>query len=306
MPDYNSRYPDGLHRRFIPEETPVMRKPAAAPQPVDPALLPQRRPIFTAVRWGAVLAGVAVGLSMQLVITLLGIAAGLTAGDVVGRERFGIGPLLWAALSMLVAAFAGGYVAARMSGLKRTADGILHGAVSWAVTTILFAVLATSIGGALVGGAMAGGVFTSMAQLAQAQEQVAQGEGPVATFMRQQVDEMDVISLSLFRQYIRSGEREAAVSLLIETTSLEPGRAEAVVDQALILSGAPEAASPGVRKNTEVAVQGAGLAAWIVFGAVALGLALGMAGGRLGVAGARRVNWSDRQGEPPPEEDANR
>ena len=37
-----------------------------------------RRSLLTTIRWGAVLAGVAVGISAQLVLTLLGIASGLS------------------------------------------------------------------------------------------------------------------------------------------------------------------------------------------------------------------------------------
>src|SRR3569623_337318 len=112
-----------------------------------------RRPLFPAVRWGAVLAGVAVGISTQLVLALLGIASGLSAIDVTqGENHSATAPLLWAGLSMLISAFIGAYVAARMSGLMRKVDGVLHGAVSLAVTTLLFAVLATSVSGSLLSG----------------------------------------------------------------------------------------------------------------------------------------------------------
>jgi len=81
--------------------------------PIDAGVY--RRPLFPAIRWGAVLAGVFVGVSVQLVMTLLGIATGLASANLAAGEAMGIGPLLWAGLSMLVAAFVGGYVAARMS-----------------------------------------------------------------------------------------------------------------------------------------------------------------------------------------------
>src|SRR5690606_7373482 len=122
-----------------------------------------RRAIVPAIRWGAVLAGVAVGISTQLVLTLLGIATGLSAANVVQGEMPGTGSLIWAGASMLVAAFVGAYVAARMPGWKRKAVGILPGVVSWAVTTLLFAALATS-----TGGAMLSGVFPAMNSAAMA------------------------------------------------------------------------------------------------------------------------------------------
>ncbi|WP_052452262.1 hypothetical protein [Noviherbaspirillum autotrophicum] len=244
-----------------------------------------RRPLFSAVRWGAVLAGVVVGISVQLLLTLLGIATGLSATDVAQEEAMGTGPLLWAGLSMLVAAFVGGYVAARMSGLKRKADGVLHGAVSWAVTTILFAMLATSIGGTLVSG-----VFNNMSQLASASAR--SGDSPLAALMRAQGIRLDAASLRQLQQYLQAGQRDQAVQLVINATGMEPGKASAAVDQALILTGSPGAASPQSREATESAMRRAGAAAWVVFAAVGLALAIGMGGGIMGAAGSRRVSWS--------------
>jgi hypothetical protein len=251
-----------------------------------------RRPLFPAIRWGAVLAGVAVGVSVQLVLTLLGIATGLSSTDVSQGETLGMGPLLWAGFSMLVAAFVGGYVAARMSGLKRKADGVLHGAVSWAVTTILFAALATSVGGAMVSG-----VFSNMGQLARSAN-AAGGGSPAADVMREQMGRMDAESMKQFQQALQSGQRDQAIQLLQKTTGAEPARAAAMVDQAMILSGRPESASPQSRASAEGAMKTAGAAAWIVFLAVALALAIGMAGGMLGAAGSRRVSWSGTPGRP--------
>lgn len=253
-----------------------------------------RRPMFPAIRWGAVLAGVAVGVSVQLALTLLGIATGLSTTEVTQGETLGTGPLIWAGFSMLIAAFVGGYVAARMSGLKRKADGILHGAVSWAVTTILFAVLATTIGGTLVSG-----VFNNMAQLAQAGASAAGGaESPIAAMMRTQGAKLDAESMKQFQQFLQAGQREQAVQLLSARMGVDQNRASGIVDQALILTGSPEAASQQGRATTEGALQTAGTAAWVVFLAVALALGLGIGGGALGAAGSRRISWSGPAAQP--------
>jgi hypothetical protein len=244
-----------------------------------------RRPLFPAIRWGAVLAGVAVGVSVQLALTLLGIATGLSTTDITQGETVGMGPLLWAGFSMLIAAFVGGYVAARMSGLKRKADGILHGAVAWAVTTILFAALATSIGGTLLSG-----VFNNMSQLARSANASA-GGSPVASMMRGQLGNVDPAALKQVQLAIQNGQRDQAIQQLT-ALGVDPAKASAIVDQAMIVSGKPEAASPQGRQTAETAVQGAGAAAWVVFLAVALALAIGIGGGALGAAGSRRVSWS--------------
>lgn len=246
----------------------------------------ERRPVVSAIRWGAVLAGVAVGVSVQMALTLLGIATGLTAMSVSEGEASGTGPLIWAGVSMLASAFFGGYVAARMSGLKRKADGVLHGAVSWAVTTILFAVLATSIGGTLLSN-----VFNNMSHLAQANA-TANGESPLAVLMRSQGITAGAGSIRQLQQYLQAGERTQAVRHMVGMMGVEPERAQIIVDQALILTGSPEAASPESRATADRTIQTAGSAAWGVFLTVALALAIGIGGGALGAAGSRRADWS--------------
>lgn len=246
-----------------------------------------RRPLFPAIRWGAVLAGVAVGISVQLALTLLGIATGLSSTQVTEGETIGSGPLLWAGFSMLISAFVGGYVAARMSGLKRRADGILHGAVSWAVTTILFAVVATSMGGTLVNSVFSGVTRASTAT-------ASNGETPLSAMMRGQLGNMNADQMRQFQAAIQAGQRDQAIRQLVDVMNVEPVRAATIVDQALILSGTPAAASPQSRAQTESAMRNAGMAAWVVFLAVALSLAVGIAGGARGVAGSRRVSWNQR------------
>jgi hypothetical protein len=246
-----------------------------------------RRPLFPAIRWGAVLAGVAVGISVQLVLTLLGIASGLSAMNVAqGDSPSATGPLLWAGLSMLISAFVGGYVAARMSGLKRKVDGVLHGAVSWAVTTLLFAVLATSVSGSMLSGIF-GNVAPSMTRSA------GTGESAVGSLLRGQMGgNVDASTLQRLQRDIQAGRRDDAIRLMSSSMGMDPSRAATVVDQALILSGSPEQASPQSRAAADRAVQTASTAAWVVFIAVALSLAVGIAGGVLGAVGARRTTWA--------------
>jgi hypothetical protein len=243
-----------------------------------------RRPLFPAIRWGAILAGVAVGVSVQLVLTLLGIATGLSTTNVTQGESVGMGPLIWAGLSMLIAAFVGGYVAARVSGLKRKADGILHGAVSWAVTTIMFAALATSIGGTLLSG-----VFNNMSQLASGAAN--NGGSPLASMVRTQLGNMDAAAVQQFQQAIQNGQRDQAVQQLT-ARGMDQAKAAAIVDQAMIVSGKPGSASPQARETAESAVKGAGATAWVVFLTVVLALAIGIGGGALGAKASQRVNWS--------------
>lgn len=248
-----------------------------------------RRPLFPAIRWGAVLAGVAVGISVQLVLTLLGIASGLSMTSVQQGDAPGTGALIWAGISMLVSALVGAYVAGRMSGLKRKTDGILHGVVSWAVTTLLFVVLATSAGGSLLSG-----LFAGVGQGANVAAQSGASAGGLTSLLNQQLGtNINADNMRILQGHITAGRRDQAINYMTGTMGVERERASTIVDQALILSGSPEQASPQGRAAADRAIQGASTAAWVVFGAVALSLVLSFVGGALGALGARRTTWAE-------------
>ncbi|HTN67123.1 MAG TPA: hypothetical protein VL051_13175 [Burkholderiaceae bacterium] len=241
-----------------------------------------RRPFFSSLRWGAILAGVVVGVALQMVLTMLGVATGLSTLEVGAAESASAtGPLLWAGISMLIAAFVGGYVAARASGLKRKSDGLLHGATAWGVTTLLFVVLAAS-----AGGSMLGGIFGTMGEA-----MTQSNNGAAGGVLSRQFGNVDPGIVDRFERQIQAGNRNDAIQLLTGSLNMDPQRAAAIVDQALIVAGSPEQASPQGRAAANRTVQMASSTAWMVFGAMALSLALGMSGGLLGASGARRMVW---------------
>lgn len=258
-----------------------------------------RNPYFPAINWGAIFAGIVVGLATQLVLVLLGFATGLWAIDV-GEPEGGIGPGAplvagaWQGVSMLIAAFVGGYVAARMSGLHRKSDGMLHGFVAWAVTTLLFAILATSAAGSFLGG-----VFdTGRAALERSAAESPGNAGSLAAQLQSLIggDEAATVpaavspeSIAQLQQRIEAGDREGAVTYMVQSMGLERPRAAAIVDQALILSGNAQSASPEAQDRVDRTLDTAALATWMVFGAVALSLLLGVVGGLVGAKSLRRT-----------------
>ncbi|WP_375461116.1 PhnA-like protein [uncultured Enterovirga sp.] len=135
------------------------RNDADAPHlsPVTPAE-DARTILINKVSWGAILAGVVTALVSQLILNLIGIGIGASTLDPMTSDNpaastFSIGAGIWWALSGIVAAFAGGYVASRLSGRPKESTGGWHGLTSWAATTLLvFYLLSTAVGG-LVGGA---------------------------------------------------------------------------------------------------------------------------------------------------------
>jgi hypothetical protein len=219
-----------------------------------------------------------------MLLALLGIATGLSAlNSGINEAGNGTGPLLWAGICTLIAAFVAGYVAARASGLKRKSDGLLHGITAWAVATLLFVMLAAAAGGSLLGG-----IFGSMSEVAsQAGAAANTTNGTAGSVLARQFGNVDPGLLEQFEERIASGNRSEAIQLLIGALNMDPQRAARIVDQALLVAGTPPAASTAER-GTRIASS----AAWMVFGAMALSLALSMSGGLLGASGARRLAWS--------------
>jgi hypothetical protein len=109
------------------------------------------------ISWGAVFAGAAVALVAQLLLSLLGLAIGLTIIEPLTGETpwegIGIGAGIWWIISALLSLFLGGWTAGRLSGMPLRQDAILHGIVAWALVTFISFYLVITGVGAVIGGA---------------------------------------------------------------------------------------------------------------------------------------------------------
>ena len=114
------------------------------------------------VSWGAVLAGVVVALVVQLLLNMLGFGIGVATldpgmDDNPSARTVSIATGIWYVVAGIIAAYAGGYMAGRLSGRPLGSTAALHGLTSWAVATlVVFYLLTTSVGGII------GGVFTGV------------------------------------------------------------------------------------------------------------------------------------------------
>ena len=132
------------------------------------------------VSWGAIFAGVVVALVVQVLLTMLGVEIGIATldpgtADNPAPSTFSMVAGIWYVLTGILAAFAGGYIAARMSGKTIPTSGALHGLTTWAFTTLLVLYLLTSTVGTLVGGAFAG----LASAIGGAGQTVAQSAAPI-------------------------------------------------------------------------------------------------------------------------------
>lgn len=138
-----------------------MTDPVTVHSETDAVSDPSVNAVINKISWGAVFAGVSVALAVQFLLNLLGVGIGAAAidpatADTPSPSTFSITGGLWFAVSGIVAAFVGGYVASRVSGRPSKTTGSFHGLTSWAVTTLIVLYLLTTSVGALVGGAFSG------------------------------------------------------------------------------------------------------------------------------------------------------
>ena len=111
---------------------------------------------FSRISWGAILAGALTAFSLAFLLNLLGWGIGLTSinpfTDMDPFQGLGIATLIWWILSNLAALFVGGLVAARTAGLPSSADGGIHGFLSWGVYLVVSVFVLTSIAGSTISG----------------------------------------------------------------------------------------------------------------------------------------------------------
>lgn len=111
------------------------------------------------VSWGAILAGVAAAVVVQLLLNILGVGIGASAVDAANTadnpsaSGFSLTAGIWWTLSGIIASFVGGVVAGRLCGTSDDNTAHWHGFVSWCAATLVIFYLLTSAVGGIIGGA---------------------------------------------------------------------------------------------------------------------------------------------------------
>jgi hypothetical protein len=101
------------------------------------------------VHWGAIIAGLVIAISSQLLLSALGAALGFTNIAGSGAPRSNAGGVaeavgIWTIISLFVSLFIGGWVTARASGSINKSTAALNGAILWATTLAISSWLVAS------------------------------------------------------------------------------------------------------------------------------------------------------------------
>ena len=208
--------------------------------------------------WGAILAGVAAALVIQLLINMLGIGIGASSLDAVNTydnptaSGFSTTAAIWWTASGIIASFVGGVVAGRLCGTSDGNTARWHGFVSWAAATLLIFYLLTSAVGGIIGGtfsalgstigAVGRGAATAVSGAAQTVAQNTDADALQAQVKRL-VNPTDAeVAKDNVLEYVRAvvngnqqaadAARERAVDSIARTANVSPEEAKTKLQQA--------------------------------------------------------------------------
>lgn len=113
------------------------------------------------ISWSAVIVGALAAIVAVILFGLIGTAIGAHKTGVEGRittwSGVGFMGLVWAVLSSFFSFVIGAWIAARIAGIRRAEDAMLHGALAWLLAIALMS------GAAAFSGAIFNGWYTGLA-----------------------------------------------------------------------------------------------------------------------------------------------
>jgi hypothetical protein len=101
------------------------------------------------IHWGAIIAGLVIAISTQLLLSAVGAALGFTTIANSGAPRtntpdVGAAVGIWSIISLFISLFVGGWITARASGSINRGTAAFNGAILWATTLTISAILLAS------------------------------------------------------------------------------------------------------------------------------------------------------------------
>jgi hypothetical protein len=235
-------------------------RPAVAVEPTE---------VVKRMSWGAVLAGAVVALSLQVLLSLLGIGIGLATvdpavGDTPDAASFGIASGVFYAIVTLLSLFAGGWVAGRLAGMPVRTDGLLHGLVTWAVAMLLLLYVVTTTVGALVSGAL--GMVSSTLQAAAQSMQTAAGAAAQTDIGEDALNSLEQQARQLLGQAQQGAGEQDISGLLDQVMAMAQGglseqEQQRIIDQIVQRTGVTREEAQGQLQQLQTQYQEARAAA---------------------------------------------
>ena len=274
------------------------------------------------ISWGAIIAGTILVLTIQVMLGLLGLGIGLASIDPASNDTPSVSTLastsgIWAIVTVLIATFVGAWVAARLAGSPNNTDGLLHGIVTWALSSLVAVWLLTSGASAVISGAFGAlgssiqGVTNAVQAVApdslsalppgleqparqllqqgtnqaqQAGQQAQQEAQQTAQEVRQATGEQSTTAamgevLAGVQEGASQEERQSALRVISSQAGISEQQAEQRLEE---FQQSYDQAVAEVEQRTQQAADALSGTAFATFVALLLGLIVGAVGGRLG------------------------
>ncbi len=230
----------------FPIGTTVHRETVAASGPHLGGAVPAVSSAHPRISWGAIFAGTVMALVAQLAFSLLGLGIGASNANPYSANPvggLGIGAAIWTLLSVLISLFTGGYVAGRLAGMPRAQDSMLHGLVTFGLTSLLGFYLLTSGLGALIGGA--GSLVSSVVSSAgQAAGQAAANAAPGL---------VDSAKAKLAENGVDLGDVQGQFDQLLRQTGKPELQPQSLQNRAQAAAGQAQGAGQAAAQNPDAA-----------------------------------------------------
>jgi len=235
--------------------------------------------------WGGIWGGVLVAIGLLLLLTVLGVAIGVTAVDPGDTEAstVGTGVGVWSGLSLLIALFVGGLVSTRIGAIFDRTTGFFEGALVWAVSVLLMIYLATTGIGMLAGGAfkLVSGVGSAVGMMSQDGDGSSGDVGQILSRLR---DPKTAQRLSAATGVPQS-DVQATMSRTAEAVERvrdDPAQAAAEARKGMADIYAKARTSGSLERKSEEMQPTVSKGAWASFGALVLSLAAAVIGAMVG------------------------
>jgi hypothetical protein len=250
---------------------------------------------ITRISWGAIFAGTVVALVAQLLLTMLGLAIGLTIIDPPSGQTpwqgIGIGVGIWWVVSALISLFLGGWTAGRLAGMPLRQDAILHSIVVWGLITLISFYLVITGAGAVIGGALnvvqqgMQSIGSIGSVVPQAADVLSQPE--VARLLREAgasgADDVTMQDLTAaVQQFLQEGSeanRQTVINILTERTQMSEAEARNTLAQLEQRYQQMRQDAADVAQDVTSAVA---IGAWWTFFVMLVGVIAAAVGGALG------------------------
>lgn len=252
------------------------------------------------VAWGSVWSGFLVAIGVFLLLTVLGLAIGISTANVGPGEEaspagLGIGAAIWSGLTLLVALFTGGMVATRTGMVYDKAAGMVEGVLIWVLFILTLVYMASSGIGMLSSGVFGalGGVTQGAASAVKGLDVASLTSGNVSQITERLKDPSTVKMVAAVTGVPEEEARTtlSGISQRVESAKDDPAKAAAEARKGLeeVVSKAGARAEQAVAKAQPYA----SATIWSTLLAMVLALVAAVGGAMMGrKQAARRLEES--------------